>query len=344
MSRSRSSLVAVLLFGAALGCGDSSSDPVAPPDPVPGPGASLPPLAAGEYVLVLNRESRDVSVLSAAQSYAEVRRIALPDVGATPAGFDVDPGTGTFYVSYPDAQTTILALGLDGIEHGRSHVAGWGPDLALDAGRGLLVVATGTGVEFLSSSSLASRARVQTGTGRTGTWDVSVDPTWGLTLVSNSFDDEIVAISTGDFRIQTRSTVEAYPRGSAVVDGVAYVAAKDADRLDAVSLADGSLLASIPTGNGPTAVVADPSRRRVYVANDFSGEISVVDASSRSELGRWALRHGVADLALSSDGSRLFTCQPSAALVEVRDAATGAELAEVSVGRSPTALRAVTLP
>ncbi|HEY7461416.1 MAG TPA: hypothetical protein VIC59_06045 [Gemmatimonadota bacterium] len=345
MSLGRSSFVAVLLLGAALGCGDSGSDPVAPdPDPVPGPGASLPPLAAGDYVLVLNRESRDVSVLSAAQSYAEVRRLALPDVGAAPAGFDVDPGTGTLYVSFPNSQTTIVAIGLDGVERARAQVSGWGPDLAVDAGRGLVVVATGTGVEFLASSSLASRARVQTGTGRTGAWDVTVDPTWGLTLVSNSFDDQVVGISTSDFRIQTRSAVDAYPRGSAVVEGVAFVAANDADRLDAVSLADGSLLASIPTGNGPTSVVADPSRGRVYVANDLSGEISVVDAATRSELGRWALHHGLPDIALSADGSRLFTCQPSGALVEIRDAATGAELAEVAVGRSPDVLRAVTLP
>ncbi len=344
MPRRCFSPLATLLLVAALGCGNASN-PVAPasenPDPVPG-AVDLTPLPAGDYLVVLNRQSRDVSVLSGVRGYAEVRRLDLPDLGA-PSGLAVDPGTGTIYVAFPDSVTTVVALGLDGVERGRTDVTGRSPDLAIDTSRGLLAVATGSGVEFLDAASLQSRARLRTGMGRTGAWDVSLAPDAGVAVVSHALDDQVALVSTSDFHLIARTTVDAFPQGAAVVGGVAYVAAGDADRLDAVSLTDGRLLFATPTGNGPISVAADPVRGRVYVANDLSGEINVVDASSGAEVARWTLHHALPNLALSGDGALLFVSQSGADRVQIYDAFTGVHIGDASVGGSPTAIEAVTL-
>jgi DNA-binding beta-propeller fold protein YncE len=335
--------LSALLLGAALGCGNASNPTAPDPDSGAAPGAvDLAPLPAGDYLVVLNRQSRDVSILSGARGYSEVRRLDLPALGG-PSGLAVDPGTGTIYVGFPDSTTTVVALGLDGVERARTLVTGWSPDLALDAGRNLLAVAMGSGVEFLDAASLQSHARLRTGVGRTGAWDVTLDPDAGVAVVSNTLDDQLAIVSSTDFTLLARTAVDAFPQGVAIVSGVAYVAAGDADLLDAVSLADGRLLSTTPTGNGPTSVVADPVRGRVYVANDLSGEVSVVDASSGAEVARWALHHALPNLALSGDGALLFVSHSGAARVEIYDALTGVRIGDASVGSAPSALEAVTL-
>jgi DNA-binding beta-propeller fold protein YncE len=331
-----------------VGCGDAfdpsgplSPDPTPAPDPDPGV-VELAPLAAGDYLVVLNRQGRDLSILSAARGYAEVRRLELPDLRG-PSGLAVDPVAGTIYVGFPDSATTVVALGLDGEERARTTVTGWSPDLALDSSQRLLAVATGSGVEFLDATSLASRARVRTGSGRTGAWDVALEEAAGVAVVSNALDDEVVFVSTSNFEVVARTPVDAFPQGAAVLNGIAYVAAGDADRLDAIDVIDGTLLSAVATGNGPKSVVADPSRGRVYVANDLSGEVTVVDAASGEQVDHWPVHHALPDLELSRDGALLFVCRSGADRVEIYDALSGVRIGDVPVGSSPTAFEAMSL-
>lgn len=344
--------VLLLALATAAGCSGSGSpldpasplDTAGPLDPVSPPAAPAADLSPGEYVLVLNRGSADISVLSAADGYAEVRRISLPPVsGARPAGLAVDGAGRTIFVSFPDSLSTVLALGFDGSERARASVAGWSPDLALDPARGLLAVAEGDGVEFLDAATLARRARVPTGAGRRGAWHVALDPAAGLAAVSHSLLDEVALVSTTDYRLLGRLPVEAFPDAMTFLGGILYVAANDADRLDAVDVVEGRVVASIPTGNGPAGVVASPRLNRVFVADDFSGQVTAVEAGAASAAAQWSLGHSIPGIALNGAETLLFICNPFTDAVELLDAATGARAGSVSVGNLPGLLKVVDL-
>jgi DNA-binding beta-propeller fold protein YncE len=334
-------LFLTLVGGAGLGCSKGSGPgPVEPPDQH----AVRTSLSAGEYLLVLNRDSRDISVLSAADGYAEIRRIPLPQIGILqPWAMEVDAANGTIYLSYPDSVSSIVALDLNGIERARTEVVGWSPDLALDRNRGLVAVAAGRGVEFLDAASLASRGRVKTGSGSLGAWHIALDAETGRAIVAHALADEVVVVSTDELRVTARISVNAYPRDVEILNGIAYVSAFHADWLDVVSIQAGGLLTSLPTGNGPASLAAASASGRVFVSHELTGQLMAMDATTRTETARWNLRHGIRDIALNSAGSLLFTCHTSQGLVNVIDAATGAEIASATVGASPVVVRAVAL-
>ncbi|MBA2565151.1 MAG: hypothetical protein H0V09_06975 [Gemmatimonadetes bacterium] len=318
-----------------------SGDPAAVSAPPTTPPA---PLAAGDYVFTLNRFGRDVSVIPARAPFREERRIALRTPrGSRPQGMAVDGASGTLYVSFPD-ENLVVAYGFNGAERARAVVNGWVSSLALDHGRRLLAAPYGGGVEFLDAVTLRPRARVATGSARVGAYDVAIDAAAGVAAVSHSLSDEIALVSLDDFRVTARIPTDAYPAGLRVSGGTVYVSARDADRLAAFRISDGSRLFSVATGNGPNSLDVDAASNRVLVGNDLGGEVSLLDGGTGAELARWSLGHAIPDVALDPTGVLLFVCDSGSDRVDALDAATGARVASIPSGDFPVLLRAVRIP
>jgi DNA-binding beta-propeller fold protein YncE len=284
-----------------------------------------------------------VSILRADAGYAQVRR--LP-VGGRGQDLEVDGATGTLYVLLPDSgRTFVAAFGFDGGERARAQLSAFAADIALEPSRGLLAATSGDGVEFLDLATLASRARVTTGSARPGARRVAMDGSSGLAAVSHAFADEVALVSLESFTLLGRVPVDAFPAGLAFADGALYVAANDADRLDVVDVSARAVRGALETGNGPDAVAASPALERVFVADDLGGQVTVVDVSGGEPAvaARWPRGHGIPDVAVDAAGERLFVLDPSARTVEVLDASTGALLATGRVGDAPVAVRGVVL-
>jgi hypothetical protein len=328
------SSLALLLAGCSGG-------PAGPEGGLPDP--NLGPLPPGAYAVVLNQGGRDVSILRADAGYAQVRRLPI---GGRGQDLEVDGAAGTFYVLLPDSgRTFVAAFGFDGRERARAQLTAFASDIALEPSRGLLAATSGNGVEFLDATTLASRARVTTGAARPGVRRVALDGAAGIAAVSHAFADEVALVSLESFTVLGRVPTDAFPAGLAFVGGTLYVAANDADRLDAVDVAAREVRGSVETGNGPDAVAAAPALGRVFVADDLAGQVSVVDVSGAEPAvaARWPRGHGIPDLALDAAGERLLVLDPSARTVEVLDASSGAALATGRVGDSPVAVRGVVL-
>ena len=100
-------------------------------------------------------------------------------------------------------------------------------------------------------------------------------------------------------------------------------------------------LAPIPVGAGPSALAADPARHRLYVVDQNSDEITVLDTLTGRKLATWSVRlgsskFGAAPTSAAAAGGRLFVTLSRVNAVAVLDQATGRELGMIPTGWYPT--------
>lgn len=92
---------------------------------------------------------------------------------------------------------------------------------------------------------------------------------------------------------------------------------------------------SIQVGAHPQAVVFAPDGTRAYLAN-LDGTVSVIDAASRTVVGRFEVGNQPDGLAISPDGTKLYVAQSASGSLSVVDAVSGAIVGEpIPVGASP---------
>lgn len=100
---------------------------------------------------------------------------------------------------------------------------------------------------------------------------------------------------------------------------------------------------AISTGsNGSHMVTVAPGNRLAYVANIFSGTVSVVDLDAGAKLRDIATGGQPEGIALARGGAELWVGDLSTPRVQVFDTATGAKLGEVAI--DPVAIRVATTP
>jgi YVTN family beta-propeller protein len=99
-----------------------------------------------------------------------------------------------------------------------------------------------------------------------------------------------------------------------------------------------SIITNIVTGAKPVGIAVDEANSRVYVANQMSGQIAVLDAATYLVLAKWQpVRSNVWGLALDTGSHRLYVTVPPPAFggfngLEVLNSDTGAFLAEIPTG------------
>ena len=122
-------------------------------------------------------------------------------------------------------------------------------------------------------------ARIDTG-GEVG--NVQFDSVTGNIYVPVQSHDELIAVDPASFQVLTRHTLAGcrHPHGLHLADdrAIGYVACDENDRLLAVDLPSGRVLADLPVAHDPDVLAADPAARRLYVASE-SGMLSVIDTT-----------------------------------------------------------------
>jgi YVTN family beta-propeller protein len=115
-----------------------------------------------------------------------------------------------------------------------------------------------------------------------------------------------------------------------------YVANTGADTVSVVDIDQRAVVATIPVGDGPLALVAGPTR--LYVSNWGAGTISVIDLDLNSVVGTIPVGTFPAGLALHNGTQRLYVANFFDDTVSVVNTATLSVLSTIPVTRRPRGL------
>lgn len=102
------------------------------------------------------------------------------------------------------------------------------------------------------------------------------------------------------------ATTGGRPSGLAVSGNRAYVTNASDGTMTVVNLADNSVLATVPVGVSPTAVVVNSAGTRAYVTNGTAGTVTVVNTTNNTVVKTIKVGANPTSLALTPDGTRLL--------------------------------------
>ncbi|MFF0160490.1 IPT/TIG domain-containing protein [Streptomyces sp. NPDC005263] len=130
------------------------------------------------------------------------------------------------------------------------------------------------------------------------------------------------------------------PQGIALTpDGArAYVADRGSNTVSVIDTATDTVIATIPTGAGPTFVATSPDGTRAYVTVNDAGLLSVIDTATNAIVADVALGAGATVVALTPDGARAYVTVQQSDTVSVVDTATNTVTATISVPGGPIGL------
>jgi YVTN family beta-propeller protein len=316
------------------------------------------PATHAERAYVSNEDGNSISVLDTERGAV----IATIDVGKRPRGLKVDrTGTRLFVAvsGLPKCPPTVPDEECEKLEHDleadgiaivdlASHkvlrvlAAGSDPeqfDISTD-GKRLFVANEDAGrmsvVEIEGGKIIAS---IPVGTEPEG---VAAAPNGRWVLVTSESNHAVAIVDTRTLKVVRSVEVGQRPRDIAFTpdSATAYVTGEfDASlyRVDMNGTAPGQRVLQMRKEARPLAVLLDPRRNRLYMSTGRGGTVAVIDvAASEAKLVKeipvgqrpWGM-------ALSADGTRLYTANGPSNDVSIVDTATMRTIKTVPVGRSP---------
>ena len=209
--------------------------------------------------------------------------------------------------------------------------------------------------------------------GDTLTYSVTTAPTYGtVTLGANgSFtytptlegrmlagddteDNFVITVSDGRASVASSVTVEVLPAepvsggsistgdgpsGVAISGGRAYVTNQAAGTMTVINLADNTVVATVPVGASPTAVVVNSAGTRAFVTNRTAGTVTVINTANGSVVKTITVGANPSGLALTPDGTRLFVTNAGSNSVTKVDATTNTvTVGAIGVGQAPSSV------
>jgi YVTN family beta-propeller protein len=148
-------------------------------------------------------------------------------------------------------------------------------------------------------------------------------------------------LRSGGFAVVASNDAAARYRGAGAATAappILYMTSSIADAVIAINPATGASLASIAVGDRPRGIAATPDGSRLYVANEDSGNVSLINTATRRELMRIPLPGDSSpyDVAVTPDGAEVWvTSHETSGFVHVIDTSTNAVAASIRVGREP---------
>jgi YVTN family beta-propeller protein len=319
--------------------------------------------ARGEHAYVSNEDGNSVSVIDT--QTAQV--ISTIDVGKRPRGMKIDrAGTRLFVAvsglpkcppSVPDEECAkrVRDLSADGIaiidvaSHRVVRVLAAGSDpeqFALSVDETLLFVANEdagrTSVVDIASGKLV--ASIPVGLEPEG---VAVAPNGRWVFVTNESDHAVSVIDAHTLEVVRSVSVGQRPRDIAFTPGseVAYVSGEFDASLYRVGLpgdVPAKLVLQLRKEARPMAMVLDAPRERLYMSTGRGGTVAVISLASHgadSDALRLIAEVPVGTrpwgIALSADGSRLYSANGPSDDVSIVDTAALRTIKRIPVGRSP---------
>jgi YVTN family beta-propeller protein len=296
-------------------------------------GASCEALARARLAVV-SQDDGSVSVIDP-QSNSVVARAKI---GPGAAGIAASPDGRLLYVTYPDgaainivdAETLVVLRRLSfkgepfGIAAalGSLFVSDWanGTVTRLDAASGAQTGAVAVGkspahmaisadghrlyvadresgdVAVIGADAMSKIASIPAGE---GPFALALAPDDRRLYVANVRGNDLAVIDTARLEQVARIVVGVAPYGVAVTpDGASVlVTNQHGDSLSIVDARSGAVIGAIPVGRYPEGVVAGPFGL-AYVANWFSGDVSIVDLAQRREIHRIKVGEGPRSFAL----------------------------------------------
>ncbi|HMJ58255.1 MAG TPA: YncE family protein [Gemmatimonadales bacterium] len=258
---------------------------------------------AGLSVAVLRlRERRGVRVMPGRK-----QAVALPARMARAVGDDVvtsiagtparAPRPPALLAAAPQHPAAVL---------GDRLVTGGGPfDVAMvPKGLALITRPHSAAVDVVRVHPLSVVATIRTGPVPTR---VVVDPLGTRAYVTNQFAEEVGIIDLHTLRQAGAIPIQGHPLGAAIApDGHTLYVATNLDRLHAVALPQGRILASVPIPMGALHLVVHPSGRRVYVPCFKAGVIVELDAHTLCPMRQFAVGGMAQDVVMTRDGTTLY--------------------------------------
>jgi YVTN family beta-propeller protein len=126
-------------------------------------------------------------------------------------------------------------------------------------------------------------------------------------------------------------------------DGKLWVSLLQDNQVAVYAVKGGRLkfLAALKVGTNPTAFAADPARHRLYVMNQNSDEISVLDSLTLKKTDTWSLRQGAFKFGAAPTsgfvkGGRLYVTLSRTNAVAVLDTKDGRVEGYIPTGWYPT--------
>ena len=181
-----------------------------------------------------------------------------------------------------------------------------------------------------------------------GTFSTAVDP--GLQQVySLSVSDGALSIfSAADGSLKSKLNLGQVRNGVVAVNSTTnMVYVSNGELPGTVTVVNGKtnrVAGTIPVGDEPIGIAIDEIAGRIYVANNVSGTISVVDAGTNQVIAMWKPQlNSVWGLAVDSALKRLYVTIPSGGFIgaftglEVLDSTTGAFIAQIPSGQPSVA-------
>ena len=288
-------------------------------------------------------------------------------VGKEPAGVAVDPSTRTVYVansgdgtvSVIDAVTRTVVASIPVGERPSAVAVDPGTHTVFVQHRGARPSEDGY-VSVIDSSTRTVIATVPVGKGLAWWGGLAVDPTTHMVYVTNANQNTLAADDTlSVIDGKTYVVVDTVPVG-AELTGVAvdpgnhsvYVITERGGTggnvrpvgENLVRVIDGvspAVIATIPAGLGPRAVVVDPTTHDIYVANFWDRDVSVIDSPARSVAARLSVAagiKGVPGLGVDPSTHTVYVTTYDNKAVAVIDGSTRVVIATVTIGKDPRGL------
>ena len=156
-----------------------------------------------------------------------------------------------------------------------------------------------------------------------------------------------VPISAARLQVDQSTTVGSTPTGVAVSGNKVYIANR-ASKTVSVLDSTNTVIATVPVGTAPTGVAANPNGKWVYVANNGSNNVSVIDTATNKVVSTITVGTSPTAVAVNPSGTRTYVTNTGNILtggtVSVIDTttingiATNKVIATIKVGTSPTAV------
>jgi YVTN family beta-propeller protein len=317
---------------------------------------ALPLVAQAGRAYVSNEDGHTVTVIDTATN-AVINTIA---VGKRPRGIQLSHDEKTLFValsglpkcppSVPDEECEKLERDLtaDGVaavdtktlQVTKVFQAGSDPEQFDLTAAGLLFVANedSATTTVLDTRTGAIVAHVPVGKEPEG---VRVSPDGAWVLVTNESDNSISIVDTKRLKVVRSVQVGKRPRDIAFTpDGkTAYVSGEFDSSLYRIRVPEGEpveRVVSFSKEARPMSVRLDPKHSRLFVSTGRGGKIAVVDISATPKLvAEVAVGTRPWGIALSADGSRLYTANGPSNDVSVIDTTTLKVIKKIAVGKSP---------
>jgi YVTN family beta-propeller protein len=129
------------------------------------------------------------------------------------------------------------------------------------------------------------------------------------------------------------------PSSVTVVAGDAFITASGSNNLLVLNLSRDSIVAAVPVGEQPVASSFDPGSGALYVVNDVSSNVTVIDPATDGVLRNYNISGYIpAGVAVDPPSSRLYIADSGDDALDVRNASTGGSIASIGLAGSPEAV------